>query len=44
MQHPNIHYIALIAHSYCVTRLGRDRVGVFDGTKAKNAVKQFINS
>jgi hypothetical protein len=25
-------------------RLGRDRVGVFDGTKAKATVKQFVNS
>jgi DNA repair and recombination protein RAD54B len=26
------------------SRLGRDRVGVFDGTKDKKTVKQFINS
>jgi hypothetical protein len=26
------------------SRLGRDRVGVFDGTKAKATVKQFVNS
>lgn len=25
-------------------RLGRDRLGVFDGTKAKATVKQFVNS
>lgn len=25
-------------------RLGRDRIGVFDGTKDKKLVKQFVNS